>query len=259
MSLLYLYGFVPEDASLPERGLLGVGDAPVELLRLDGFAAAIGRPDPAVYDAGPLESRTGDMAWMAEQGLRHEQVVAWFVDHAAIVPSRLLTLFSSEAALRDAAAGNAAIGRDLTRFAAAREWDLKVGYDPARLGERLGEVSEEIGRLDREIEEAGPGKRFLLEKKRKDIATTEARAVARHEAAELLDELRAHAEDAVILPAPSEAAPVVVNAALLVPTGSESAVRERAAAARDRLEPLGIVVAFTGPWAPYRFAGGGDD
>lgn len=258
MSLLYLYGFVPSDASLPERGLLGVGDVPVELVRLDGFAAAVGRPDPAVYGAEPLESRTGDMAWMAEQGLRHEQVVAWFVDHAAIVPSRLLTLFSSEAALADAAGEGTRIRQDLERFSAAREWDLKVSYDPARLEGKLGEVSDEIARLDEEIADAGPGKRFLLEKKRKDVAKTEGRAIARQKAAELLDALRADAEDSVVLPAASESAPVVLNAALLVPTGSEAAVRERAAEARERLEPVGIVVAFTGPWAPYRFAGGPD-
>lgn len=256
MSLLYFYGFVPAEAPLPERGLLGVGDAPVELVQLDGFAAAVGRPDPAVYGAAPLESRTGDMGWMAEQGLRHEQVVAWFVDHAAIVPSRLLTLFSSEPALRDAAADADRIRRNLDRFAAAREWDLKVSYDPARLGERLGEESKEIARLDREIAEAGPGRRFLLEKKRQDVAKTEGRAIARRKAAELLDALGAYAEDTVVLAAPSESAPVVLNAALLVPTGSEAAVRERAAEARERLEGVGIVVAFTGPWAPYRFAGG---
>lgn len=259
MSLLYLYGFVPEDAALPEKGLLGVGDVPVELLPLDGFAAAVGHPDPAAYGAGPLETRTGDMTWMAEQGLRHEQVVAWFVDHATIVPSRLLTLFSSEGALKEAMPEPAMIRRDLGRFAAAREWDLKIGYDPGLLGERLGEVSDEVARLDREIAEAGPGKRFLLERKRKDVAKSEGRAVTRRVAAELLDELRALAEDSVLLPSPSDTAPVVLNAALLVPTGSEAAARERAEAARERLDPLGIVVAFTGPWAPYRFAGGNDE
>lgn len=259
MSLLYLYGFVPADAELPEKGLLGVGEAPVELVALDGFAAAIGRPDPAVYGAEPLESRTGDMTWMAEQGLRHEQVVAWFVDHAAIVPSRLLTLFSSEAALADAVGDGARVRRDLARFAQFREWDLKVGYDPDVLGAHLGEVSEEIAAIDREIDEAGPGKRFLLERKRKDLARTEGRAVARRVAAELLEELRADAADSVLLPPPTDTAPVILTAALLVPVAAEAGLREHAVAARSRLEPLGITVAFTGPWAPYRFAGGDDD
>lgn len=253
MSVVYLYGFVPADADLPERGLLGVGDAPVELLPLDGFAAAIGRPDSDVYSAGPLEARTGDMEWMAEQGLRHEQVVAWFVDHSTIVPSRLLTLFSSDDALRDAVATGTEIRSDLERFTGAREWDLKIVWDPAVFAGHLGQVSDEVAELDRQIAEASPGKRFLLERKRKDIARTEGRVVARQVAVDLLDDLREDSDDAVLLPPPPDNAPVVLNAALLVRTQSEPAVLARAAAARDRLGEIGLTVAFTGPWAPYRF------
>lgn len=253
MSVLYLYGFVPADASLPERGLLGVGDAPVELLPLDGFAAAIGRPDPGVYSAAPLEARTGDLEWMAEQGLRHEQVVAWFVDTASIVPSRLLTLFSSDEALRSAVRDPGAIREDLARFARAREWDLKVAWDADVLAAHLGEVSAEIGDLDRQIAAASPGKRFLLERKRRDVARTEGREVARRLATELFEELRASAEDAVLRPPPPDGAPVVLNAALLVPVEAEPDLLARAAAARDRLGGIGVTVSFTGPWAPYRF------
>lgn len=253
MSVIYLYGFVPADAELPERGLLGVGDARVELLQLDGFAAAIGRPDSAVYSAAPLEARTGDMEWMAEQGLRHEQVVAWFVDHSTIVPSRLLTLFSSDAALREAVAASDEIRGDLERFTGTREWDLKIIWDPAVFAGHLGQVSDEVAHLDRQIAEASPGKRFLLERKRKDIARTEGRVVARRLAVDLLDDLRTHSDESVLLPPPPDNAPVVLNAALLVATDREAVVLARAAAARDRLGEMGLTVAFTGPWAPYRF------
>lgn len=258
VSVLYLYGFVPADAALPEKGLLGVGDAKVEILALDGMAAAVARPDPAIYAAAPLEARTADMTWMAEQGLRHEQVVAWFVDHAAIVPSRLLTLFSSEEALRAAVVDPAGIRRDLERFAGAREWDLKISWDPARLADHLGEVSDEIAALDRRIAEATPGKRFLLEKKRKDAVRTEGRAVARRLAAELLDRVRAFAESHVLLAPPPDESPVVLNAALLVPRDREQEMLAAAAEPRARLGGIGITVALTGPWAPYRFTERGD-
>ena len=258
MSVTYLYGFVPADTGLPEGGLLGVGDVPVELIPLDDFAAAVGHPDPAVYAAGPLEARTAEMPWMAEQGLRHEQVVAWFVDHSTIVPSRLLTLFTSEAALRDAVEGREeAIRTDLERFAGAREWDLKVSWSPDVLAEHLGEVSEEIGALDRQIAEATPGRRFLLERKRRDAAKTQGREVARRLAGDLHAELRALAAADLVLPPPADNTPVVLSAALLIPKAKEEEALERAAAMRDRLGPMGITVAFTGPWAPYRFMEGG--
>jgi hypothetical protein len=254
VTVLYLYGFAPEDAALPEHGLLGVADAEVELLRLDGFMAVIGRVPAASFSGDALEANSGDVAWMAEQGLRHEQVVGWFVDHAAILPSRLLTLFSAEEGLRAAVARDRdRIADGLRRFADLREWDLKVSYDADRLSDHLGEVSEDIARLDREIAAASPGKAFLLRKKRDDLARTETRATARRLARELLDHLAAHARDVAVLPAIAENAPVILNAALLVPRGAEGPAREDAAEAAGRLEALGLDVTFTGPWAPYRF------
>lgn len=260
MTVLYLYGFVPDSAALPADGLLGVGDAVVELAPMDGFAAAVARLDPAVYGEEALEARTSDMTWMAEQGLRHEQVVAWFVDHATIVPSRLLTLFTSVDAVRRSAAERIEdVRADLDRFAAAREWDLKVGYDPGRLGARLGEISDEIGRLDEEIAEATPGKRFLLERKRKDLARGEVRAAARRLAGELLDEVEESTEERVLLPLPEQDTPVVLNAALLVPRSAEASVRATMSEREERLGPLGVTVEFSGPWAPYRFVRGADE
>ncbi|HSH45365.1 MAG TPA: GvpL/GvpF family gas vesicle protein [Longimicrobiales bacterium] len=260
MSVVYLYGFVPPSPGLPEDGLLGVGDAVVELVDLDGFAAAVGRLDTAAYGEQALEERTSDMEWMAEQGLRHEQVVAWFVDHAAIVPSRLLTLFSSDAALRDMVAGREQrIASELRRFAAAREWDLKVGYDPLRLGKRLGEISEEVADLDAEITRATPGKRFLLERKRKDLARTESRTAARRSASDLLESLREKVEDVSLLPLPEQGTPVVLNAALLVSREREQEVRADVSQREARLADLGFTVSFTGPWAPYRFVEADDD
>lgn len=253
MSLVYLYGFVPADATTPERGLLGVGDAEVELVTLDGFAAAVSRVDPDTYDAAGLESRAADVEWMAEQGLRHEQVVAWFVDTASILPSRLLTLFSGDPVLRSNAAAEAArIRSELDRFADVREWDLKVGYRSEQLVEHLAEVSGRVRELDRRIEEATPGKRFLLEKKRRTMARAEARQAARRLAGELLESVRPLSSDVAVVPPPAEA-PVVLNAALLVPRGHEAEVQDRVRREVDRLTALGLVVEYTGPWAPYRF------
>lgn len=256
MSLIYLYGFVPEGTGLPERGLLGLGDSPVELIAGPGFGAAIGGVPEEEYGEAAVEVRGGDVEWMAEQGLRHEQVVAWFVDHASILPSRLLTLFRSEDALRTVMDREAdRILSDLERFEGRREWNIKVFYEPAPLLEHLAELSEEIARLDEEIARAGPGKRFLLEKKRKDLAATESRAAARGLASKLLQGLRARAEDTATLATPSEGAPVVLNAALLVPSEREAELRDYVEAEERRLRTFGMTVEFTGPWAPYRFLG----
>lgn len=260
MSLVYLYGFVPPDVALPDGGLLGVGDAEVRLAPGDGFAAVIAHPPEDQFDDATLQSRSADLEWVAEQGLRHEQVVAWFVDHATILPSRLLTLFSSTAALDARAAADAdRIRHALDRFAGLREWNLKVAYDPAELEQHLGEVSETIGLLDREIETATPGKGFLLRKKRADVARVENRATANRLASTLLADLEPFADKVERLPPPPDDAPVVLNAALLLQREREDEARDLLRRETDRLTPLGITVQYTGPWAPYRFMEHPDD
>lgn len=254
MGVIYLYGFTDPDSSPPSGGLLGVGDAEVDVVELEGVAAVVGRIDSPAFDGEALERNTADVEWMAEQGLRHEQVVAWFVDHARILPSRLLTLFSGLEALADEVAGESeAIRSRLDRFGGLDEWDLKVAYVPARLMARIGEVSEEVGRLEREIEAASPGKRFLLEKKRKDVARTEARNAAGRLARDLLDALRPLADDVARLDPPGEEVPVSLNAALLVARDRREEMRSTFDRKRGRLEELGLTAQLTGPWAPYRF------
>jgi hypothetical protein len=254
MSVVYLYGCVPPAAPLPRSGLLGVGDAEVELMPADGFAVAYATLPDAEFGAAALERNCADVDWMAAQGLRHEQVIAWFVDHASILPSRLLTLFSALPALRERIESDSdRIRETLERFEGLREWDLKVGYDAPRLEEHLGEVSQEIRRLDDEIEQAAPGKAFLLKKKRRDLARSEGRAAARRLAHELLAGLEPDAAEVARLALTADGAPVVLNAALLIPRERENDALERANSEARRLSRLGIAVWYTGPWAPYRF------
>lgn len=254
--IIYLYGFVPSGTELPSVGLLGVGGSEVELAELDGIAAVVSRVPAETYGAEALEARLDDLAWVGEEGLRHEQVVAWFVDHARILPVRLFTLFSSADALADdVRARSPELLERLRRIGTRREWDLKVAYDADRLADRLAEVSDAVAELDVHIAEAKPGKRFLLERKREEVARRETRTAANRLATGLLDALREHAVAAVALELPEKAAalPVVLSAALLVEREDEAAlgdaVRERAA----ELGELGVDVDFSGPWAPYRF------
>lgn len=254
MSPVYLYGFVPEGTRPPEGGLLGIADAPVETEPAREFSAVYSRVPDSEFEGAALELNSASVEWMAEQGLRHEQVIAWFVDHAAILPSRLLTLFSSVDRLRETMAEDAdRIVETLERFAGLREWDLKVGYDAARMEPHLAEVSAEIQRLDQELETATPGKAFLLRKKRGDVARAESRTAAARLADQMLAELQGFARKAVRIPPAADQAPVVLNAALLIESDREADALERARDVGDRLEALGLSVRYTGPWAPYRF------
>jgi hypothetical protein len=254
--LLYLYGFVPADSPSPPP-LAGIADRPVELLAVAGACAVISRVPADEYAAERIEDRLQQLDWVAAQGLAHEQVVAWFVDHADIAPAPLFTLYSGEDALAAEAGASAdRIAAQLERCRGRREWNLKVTCDTATLHAGIGAASEPLRELDAEIAAAAPGRQFLLSRKRADLVRDEMRRIVLERADALLDLLAEDAEDTRRLPLPKggESA-VVLHAAVLVAIGRTEALRRRFAEEAARLEPLGIAATLSGPWAPYRFLG----
>jgi hypothetical protein len=254
--MVYLYGFAPADAALPGHGLEGVAGGAVELLPMDGFQIVASSVPAEEFAPEVLEARLQDLAWVARHGVAHERVVAWFVDHARILPVRLFTLYTSRDALQAEAAARAAdLIEALRHFDGVREWDLKVGYDAERLTDHLGELSEEVAALDAELAAASPGRRYLLERKRQDLVRVEVGRAARQAAEALLEEAAHHARavQRLGLPRGEVELPVVLSAALLVERASEEELRRLMAGRVAALQPLGVHASFSGPWAPYRF------
>jgi hypothetical protein len=255
--VVYLYGFVPGDAPAPPTALAGVSDVPVSLLDLGGVHAVVAHLPAAEYASDVIEERLQDLGWVGQQGIAHERVVLWFVDHSRILPARLLSLHSGEAALRASLRESSPVlAARLAALGDRREWNLKVSYDSHRLTEHGAQVSAKIRELDAEIDAAPPGRRFLLQRKRSDLLRDEVGRAARRLADELLATLRGHADAVQTLPlAGAEAATgaVVMNAALLVDRTREGGLRADAEAATATLAKLGVNVSFSGPWAAYRF------
>ena len=88
---LYLYGFVPPATPAP-TDLTGIAGSPIELLSSGDVKAVVGRVPAQDYAPDRIEDRLQDLKWVAEQGVAHERVVAWFVDHAQILPAPLFTM-----------------------------------------------------------------------------------------------------------------------------------------------------------------------
>lgn len=259
--LVYVYGFIPADSSVRPDGLAGQCGRPVEILDAGPVRAVIGRVPVDLFAAAPLDARLRDLGWVAERGLEHERVVAWFVDHGDIVPVPLFTIYTGTEALRTAVGPRAGeIVAQLRRFRGLREWDLKVGYDADLLTRHVGELSEEIRAFDGELAAAPPGRRYLLEKKRATVAAGVLSEVARREAMALLDALAGKARDVRSLPLPraDHDLPVVLHAALLLDDAGEPVANRTVADRRAELGRVGISVDWSGPWAPYRFLAAAD-
>ena len=254
--MVYLYGFVPPEAPEPPAAVKGIADAPVRLLDLGDTRAVVSDVPGTQFAPAAVEARLQDLAWVGEHGMAHERVVVWFADHADILPARMFSLYTGDAALREAAAGRLAeVMAALRSLAGRREWNLKVAYDADELARHGAEISPELARLDEEMALAAPGRRYLLQRRRTDVLKQEVSRAARVLAGELLEALTEHAEDVRVLPSTEgdDAGAVVLNAALLVTRDAEDGLRKAAAHLYQKYTALGMIVSFSGPWAPYRF------
>ena len=256
MSLVYLYGFVPAQLNEAPRRLAGVQGAPVEVLPLGRINAMISKVEPADFSQQSIERHLQDLGWVAARGAEHEAVVAWCVDEAQILPAPLFTLYSSTSVLESSAREQEAfIVGELERLRDQREWDLKVSYNAQQLADHANRFSAAVREIEAEIAAATPGKRYLLERKRGDITKAEVTRVAREQAERVFEVARQHAGDSANMPLPAtrDQLPVVLYAALLVRRAQEAEFIAALEQQTEQYRESGIEVAFSGPWAPYRF------
>ena len=253
--IVYVYGFVSDASALPPAALTGVNGAPVEVVRAGTTHAVVSHLPHADFAPAVVDEQIENLDWVGGRGLEHERVVAWFVDHAEILPASLFTMFSSLDALHQHAVERAhAVHEALARLHGKREWDLKVTWDQRVLAMHAADVMEAVKSLDAEIHAAAAGRRYLLEKKRAELVKNELSGAARTRARDMLELLAPYAADVVALPLPRAAdLPVILNAALLVQRSSEGALAEMAGREAATLQQIGMHARLTGPWAPYRF------
>ena len=260
--LLYLYGIVPSDAPDPPADLRGVQGAPVGVLEAAGARALVSEIPEEGYSAEEIDEQLQDVKWVGARGAEHERVLTWFVDRGTVIPFSLFSLHRDA----DALAGRLDEMRDeiaaaLAALVGRREWGVRIWADEAALAERADRLSPRLSGLRQELEQASPGRRFLLSKKLDGLRADEARRLAREGAAGAFDRLKERAEAAARKPAPSRGGErrLVLDAAFLVPEGDYDAFQAEVGALAGELAEAAMEVQFTGPWPPYHFSrlGGG--
>jgi hypothetical protein len=133
---------------------------------------------------------------------------------------------------------------------------VKVTFDEREAEQHAASLSPRIAELEREAAQASPGKRYLLAKQRADLLKTETRAAAHALAQEALAAAGPFTQEVLTLPIPrTDDLPVILHAALLVERAVEVELVTMLEQQARRLESRGLALAFSGPWAPYRFTG----
>lgn len=257
-TLYYLYGIVGADAPDPDAGLLGLEGLPVRLLREGGLGAVISEVPAAEYGDAALDARLAELAWVGERGVAHEQVLDWYAERGPVVPLSLFSLHRDEARVR----GRLREEQErvlplLESLRGKREWRVKLWRRDERVGEHLEELSPTLKNLAGEIEQAPPGKRYLLMKKRDAARGEELKRVSERVAQVVYAGLAAEADRGDVVPpprgAPQTGHVLTLDTAWLVAEGRYAGFQRRLGELAGEFQPHGFEFEFTGPWPPYHF------
>jgi len=177
------------------------------------------------YGPDALESSLRDLQWVGDAAVAHEAVVEHFAGArgATVVPMKLFTMFSStERAIREMRLRRRDLEPVMKRIAGCEEW-----------GVRMMRQAPAVVRPRREAGSAASGAAFLSAKKRARDEIREAAASAAGAAEATFAALADIARDATRRDdVPEGAAPPLLDAAFLVPTGRRA--RQDAAAGEDQ-------------------------
>jgi len=258
MMLIYLYGIVPADAPTP-TDLHGIDGGAVRLVQAGDVAAVVSDVPASLYEESSLNARLDDLAWVGARGLAHERVLDWFAMQGPVVPLSLFSLHLDESRLRERVAADAdGFGRSLNRLRGRREWGVRLWRREEEVLAGVEGVSPSLSAMSREIEEAAPGNRHPLERKRETMRQEEVRAASKRIAHELFAELRDRSDGARSVPLPGNVAggerALLLDGAFLVPDDGFPEFQAALGGYAGRLAGTGFELELTGPWPPYNFA-----
>jgi hypothetical protein len=184
---------------------------------------------------------------VSRAAVAHEAVIESFLNSAiAVLPMKLFTIFTSdERAAAHVRVQRPRIDRLIARVRGAHEWSVRVVI-----------TAKAAKRAKTSAVEPATGAAYLAGKKARRDAAQELTTRARETVAALYDRLSARARLATRRGAselPVAGAPLLLDAAFLVPRGRTAAFREYVRREARALAPQGYGLMLTGPWPPYSF------
>jgi Gas vesicle synthesis protein GvpL/GvpF len=270
------------DAAVDLSWLAGVGEAKVRTVGCDELAVLVSDVSMAEFGEAALRANLENLDWLDEVARQHHYVIDAAARMFPLLPARLATVYSGDAAVCAALAGRSEQLLDALRRVGGRvEWGVKAYTAPVsggagpvpvasesegtraggNAGSRTGQPgSERTGRADGGT--GGAGLAYLRRRRTQLAAGRETRLAAVNGARAVHAELSGKAAAARLHPPQSPQLsgvrqPMLLNAAYLL-DAADGMSFTAAVADQATLHPE-LRIELTGPWPPYSFADDDDD
>jgi hypothetical protein len=243
------------DGEVDLSWLAGVGEAKVRTTTSCGLTVLVSDVSLAEFGEAALRENMENLDWLDERAQEHHYVIDTAARLFPLLPVRLATVYSGDAAVCAALTERGGQLREaLHRVGGRVEWGVKAYA-------ALDEAAESGGEIAEPRTEGGAGLAYLRQRRAQLTTARESKAAAVSGAQAVHAELTAKAADTRLHPPqPAQLSgisqPTLLNAAYLLDPADS--VDFTAAVAGQATAHCELRVELTGPWPPYSFASEGE-
>lgn len=257
--LHYLYCFARPDCSVRDTPEAMDERFAVERFRCGPVAAITSRVETDRFDVSKLQEEPVDVTWVSQAAVRHNAVVDCLAQRHPVLPLRLGTVFNSRLSLLARTADCAGVVAGfLRRLGDRQEWAVKLYLDEGRaMDYRWPAASDQSGHSSAAVQQSS-GTRYFAVKRQGNQRRRQLQDFSRQESlavesclTRLTDSWQRLRPLSTALTGRAEK--MLWNAAFLIPRHAQESFRAACTRLREVLNPKGLVLEVTGPWAPYHF------
>ncbi|HEV2722814.1 MAG TPA: GvpL/GvpF family gas vesicle protein [Thermoanaerobaculia bacterium] len=244
--ILYVYAIGRARHPLPDD---------VEAVDGGGLTAFVSPVDEVEFSQPVIDARAKDVEWLGRIGYRHQSVMIELMRGGTIIPLRAFTLFKTHASLKHHLEENREqFEKILERIDGKQEWTLQIEFDPERWRDALSKRVASLGALENDVENAAPGKAFLLRKKLDEERKQASREAEQQVSSEIEQAVLEALKSEVVAESRERRDGAFPQINVLLPRDEEARLQELHDSLARRYTDEGVTLALTGPWPPYTFA-----
>jgi hypothetical protein len=232
----------------------------LKALAFGNFHAIVKFVSDSEFSEENLKQNLNNIKWLETNAREHVAVINLLMEeHNAVIPFNFGTIFQTEYSLKKFLTDYAdSLSENFQHIGGKQEWAVKIYCDRKALSEKIDELSEEAAALETQIMASGPGKAFLLRRKKTELIENELNRLSKLYGQKYYEEFQlfsvaTHLNN--LLPPDLTERPetMILNAAFLIDKNQVADFLGTVEMLRKKDGNSGFVIETTGPWPPFSF------
>jgi len=257
--LLYLYCITYNKPEIKESA--GRMDAPY-CIKYKDIYAVVSNVSSKDFSEKYIENNISNIEWLEKKVRIHDCTINEIMSGkniTALVPFKFATVFFDENSLKSFLNKYYdSLVATLDSLINKEEWGVKIFYDKKLLEKSILSDDPNVKKFDDEINSSSPGKGYLLKKKKKELVETLLHVKTSEYGKECFVQLKKLSLQTKINKLQSKELTgkdndMILNAVFLVDIHNISQFTDSVLDLKNRFNPRGFDIEFTGPWPAYNF------